>query len=96
VYWKVINFSSNWNLEIWKNLLKDQRIFVIKNQKKNYWKILNDNIDLKNIWLYNVVQTNIKLKKGDSGSPLFNQKWKLIWIFQVIDDNYSYASILYK
>ena len=94
VYWELIKFSSEWKIIIWNSNLNTNNIYVIKNWVKIYWKILDKNIWIKEVWLNNLIKTNIKLKKWDSWTPLFNEKNQIIWIYQVIDNSYSYASIL--
>jgi len=86
ILWKIKNYKNKINnmvLSPW-NLYKWQKIFTYKNNKKIYWKILSIKENIKSLNLKNLTKTNIKLYPWDSWTPVFNEDWKVIWIFTAI------------
>lgn len=110
ILWKIINYENknnflkiqsvnkvalapwNWN----KNLAPWEKIFTYKNNKKIEWKIIWINKEIKEFWLKNLIETDLKLFPWDSWSPLFNSYWKIIWINTIINEktNTSFAQII--
>lgn len=70
---------SIWNL--WWNLQKSISKWIIT------W--LNRNIEW---YAYKFIETDLDLWNWESGSPLFNNKWEVIWINTLILDQTSKAS----
>ena len=101
ILWKINNFKNNTFLKLNNNLIYweiniTDNIFIYKNNKLINWKITWINKKIKELNLYNLIETNIKLELWDSWSPLLNKYWKVIWINTAIKqyDNISYAQTI--
>ncbi len=78
------------------NLYIGENIFFLNKNKFSSWNILKKNISI-NKNLNNLILTNIKLKSGDSWSPLFNKNYKVIWINSAISNtNKTYTILITK
>ncbi len=88
IVWVIKNYKSNFflkqsknsNLSLWDN------VFTLKDNKILYWRVLYKNKKIESLELDKLIEIDIKLKKWDSWSPLFNLNWELIWIASAINE----------
>jgi len=88
IIWEIINYKNNFNITKTSKIYKNEKVYLYKDNKKIYWRIMEIN--------KNLVKTNIKLSIWDSWTPLFDKDNNLIWIFVLIEtqSNFAYAEIL--
>ena len=92
IIFKLKRYFNTKELIISQKFQKQDKVYTIINNKKFFWKIIDIDVNIKELNFKDLIKTNIKLQKGDSGSPLFLENGYLIWVFQIIDkQNYSYA-----
>ncbi len=81
-----LNFIDNNNLKIWQFVIAIWNTLSEFNNSVSFWIIswLNRKIENNYINLENLIQTDANINPWNSGWPLINLDWKVIWINTII------------